>query len=267
MGQERYQVAVATMSWIDPRAELPEDDPAGDPGPGCTRSRILGAQAYRFANFLEAFVIVETRTRRITRYGFTQAAGMYRSPSVFNIPSDPFPIIRRERADDRRVIFRQTAGARTVSIERAAEVLGGLQARELAHLALPFPPIWTELELVIQVDGTWTGRFRRHSLFPSMTYVEQERHLSPLVVPVPPDERALRTMTVLYQPRSAFWGEIFVASPPYDGVPNYDTWHRHGWGSILSRAGAVGPTWGNPWGFGISAVEDSVHDHRDMDSP
>ncbi|WP_437641885.1 hypothetical protein [Sorangium sp. So ce854] len=244
------------MSWIDPRAELPEDDPAGDPGPGCTRSRILGGRAYRFANFLEAFVIVETRTRRILRYGFTQAAGIYLAPSAAELPPDPFETIRRATDDDRRVVFRQTVGARTVSPELIGEALGGFPGRSLAHLISGFPPIWTELELIIQADGTWSGRVLRHSLFPSMTYVEQERHLSPLIVPVPPDERARLTMRALYRPRSAFRGEIFVARPPYDGVPNYDNWNRHGWGAILARAGASGPTHGNPWGFQDSVADD-----------
>lgn len=73
--------STATTSWIDERLfslTLPEVDWGSQDtyinSSTIRREVILGAEAYRFANFIEAFV--EVQGSRITSHGFTSRSGM-----------------------------------------------------------------------------------------------------------------------------------------------------------------------------------------------
>src|SRR5262245_15970105 len=107
--------SVATMSWIDPRTGLREVDTRGDPGKQVAHDMILGRLAYRFANFLEAFLRVD-KDGKVLEYGFTEASGMYRNLSYLKIPSEPFHIIRNKPISaGSSVYFSQLVGCRTQS--------------------------------------------------------------------------------------------------------------------------------------------------------
>jgi len=70
--------SVASMSFIKPELysfSVPEVDHAGDPGPTTLRQLILGQDIYRFANFLEAGIVVDNG--RIIKSGTKSASGMY----------------------------------------------------------------------------------------------------------------------------------------------------------------------------------------------
>jgi hypothetical protein len=169
--------SVATMSWIDPRTGLPEVDKRGDPGEQVPRDTILGQLAYRFANFLEAFLRVD-KDGKVLKYGFTEASGMYRNLSFLKIPSEPFDIIRNKPISaGSSVCFSQLVGCRTQSPEIIAESVGSIGGpigaqigREIVEEIMVFPPIWTELEMTIYADGWFEGRLRRHSIFPSLNF-------------------------------------------------------------------------------------------------
>jgi hypothetical protein len=108
--------SAATMSWIDPRIGLPEDDPGGDPGPKTTRDVITGKKAYRYANLLDASVRVVGGA--IVEHGFTKSSGMYRSPSFLGIESHAFEPTRHQEeiaGGVPAVRFRQLVGCRTLS--------------------------------------------------------------------------------------------------------------------------------------------------------
>ncbi len=262
------------MSWIDPRLELPEDDAAGDPGPGCTRERLLGSHAYRFANVIEAYVFAEGG--EIRQHGWTRASRFYGAPSFARLASEQFQPRRTTTAFADRVVFRQIVGARTVSPEGIGDAIGGVIGRLVAHGATGFPPIWTDLELTIRADGVWSGRVLRHSLFPSMTYVEQERTPSHITVeaPSPPTMMAPRPHRVV-TPYLAMPGTVFivpsapgsdnaVVAPwpnpnPYPAMPRYQEWREHGWGPVSVHA-RMGPNPGNPWSL-MGGVFDDLYDN------
>ena len=62
--------SVATMSWIDPNANLPERDVFNwNRNTPANRAILLGKKYYRFANFLEASVVIESD--KIIKWGFT----------------------------------------------------------------------------------------------------------------------------------------------------------------------------------------------------
>lgn len=235
--------SVASLSWIDPQTGLPKVDEGGHPGNITTRSIILGEVAYRFSNFLEAEIEVNDEGTRITRAGFTPASCMCRSPSLFGHQSAPVGQIgRSSNIQGNTAVFRQVVGCRTESPETigsgvgtvvgagvglyffgilglVAGAIGGHEAgREAAEAATGFPPIWTELELTINLDGSTIPRLISHSLFPSATFYRLD-----------------------LSGRAGSYREV----SNYNAVPALDRWQEHGWGgAVIPRSGATG---GNPW--------------------
>ncbi len=244
--------SIASMSWIDPKTGLPEVDAGGNPGSTTTRAVIVGEAAYRFSNFLEAEIDIDKDGKAITGSRFTAASGMYRSPSFMRIPSAPVGKIGRViDADATAVTFRQIVGCRTVSPETIGTVggalagigggvaigvfvvgtggwgllalgaggllVGGGTGKEIAEYASAFPPIWTELELTIRVDGTTNERLIASSLFPSCTFYRE----------------------------SPAGKQSYAAVSNYEAVSALERWKANGWGDAASQR--AGPTGGNPW--------------------
>jgi hypothetical protein len=231
----RIQRSIATLSWIDPVTGLPEVDKAGDPGPTIIRAQILGKKGYRFSNFLEAWIEVDTKDV-IIACGFSTDSDMYRGPSYLNTESAPVGNIgRKTLRQQKSVTFRQLVGCRTMAPEKigqttgrvvgrlaagpVGEYVGGRLGRSTAEAAKVFPPIWTELELTINADHTFSHAFPNCSLFPSVSYY------------------ALDENTWAYSRQG----------PSYNAVPMLDTWYDKGWGPATLTPFAPRPTPGNPW--------------------
>lgn len=267
MGIVRYSAAVATMSWIDPITGLPEVDSEGDPAQNVSRSVIVGKDAYRFANFLEAYIHVDDHGR-IVSHGFSSASEIYSrlfsyaytfpeilSSKRLSIPSRSF------------VVFRQIVGSRTEAPESIAR-RGGLLVpgigpivsivgNAVAHQVSAFPPIWTELELTIASNGFFEGSLLRHSLFPSVSYCVQRINATPYAtassVNAPGFFKGLfYDETDVEPPRDETW----TAKCAYNAVPYLEEWKQHGWGPIPKDANEVGSTRGNPWKIEKSVVRE-----------
>ncbi len=240
---EAFVRSAATTSWIDERLfgpTLPEVDWGSETtytdGRSVGRGLIVGQEAYRFANFLEATIHVHGN--RIISSDFTEPSDMYRSPSFFDIESEPFAVRRSINIGRNAVTFTQLVGCRTRSPEVIAEVIGAgagagtgaglgligggglvptLSAlggwfghkigREVVEELMVFPPIWSEISLTIDVTGKAECKLIRHSLFPSLCFYRQH------------DER-----TGIYQRNSIYDARLIL-----------DKWKQQGWGS------------GNPW--------------------
>lgn len=244
----RITRGIATLSWIDPATGLPEVDSAGDPGGMVSYARILAEEGYRFSHFLEAWLEVDTTAGAIIGGNFSAASGMYRAPSFLGLASAPMgnigrTIIRTPKA----VTFRQLVGCRTESPEKIGQAVGevggglvggapghyvgGKVGRAIAEKVKAFPPIWSELELTIKIDGTFTHKLLRHSLFPSVSYYAQAVAPTGYVVP----------------------GSYSRQGTSYNAVPMLDAWYENGWGlagggPITGRPGSA-PTPCNPWGM------------------
>lgn len=108
----------------------------------------------------------------------------------------------------------------------AIGTVGYFGGREVAEFASAFPPIWTELELVVKADGSVRSALVSHSLFPSNTFYCGEPRRA-LAAPA----RTLRQQGLSYDG---------------DGVRLKD-WKARGWG--MSSARRSGATAGNPWGM------------------
>lgn len=223
----------------DPQ-DLPEVDHAGNPGATVPRQALLSRQGYRFANFLEGYIVVNAQGE-VSESGFTGDSGLNFGPSFRGIQPQAFPTRQHATvASDRKSVrFVQLVGCRTQSPEvigsRAAvrvvdSLLGirpnwggpmGVQAEQVgsnagaraAELIRPFPPIWTELELVSRFDGSFQAALIRRSLFPSLSYYTQIYSFEPLTTNST-DYRQIQT---------------------YDARHAMDRWRADGWGS------------GNPW--------------------
>jgi hypothetical protein len=108
----------------------------------------------------------------------------------------------------------------------ALGTVGYLTGREVAEFATAFPPIWTELELKVQLDGTVVASLVSHSLFPSNTLYITE------------GARAGTSAPIRYR----------QVGKSYDGdATRLKQWKNTGWGS--SGSPRTGPTAGNPWGM------------------
>lgn len=217
--------SIAAISWIDAITGLPETDPH-PPGVNIGRTRITGRSGYRFANFLDAWIVFDTIGRTVTRFGFGRESGIYRSPSFADVPSEEYTAIRSTRSSGEPVIFKQLVGART----RSPEVLGGMAYGPLGNilggLATSFPPIWTELELSIYNDGRFEGRLLQYSIFPSVSLYITD----------------LSALGWTYT-RRAIQGMQY-----YDASTQLGRWEREGWGTRSSST-SLGPVAGNPWGI------------------
>lgn len=256
----------ASLSWIDPETGLPEVDHGGHPGASINRKRILGEKVYRFSNFLEAAITIDDNGQ-ITGTRFTTASGMYRSPSFLGTSSVPVGKIGRDqRIEGAKAVFRQVVGCRTAAAEKIGAragagvggaggayvgakigVLGGLPGvviggalgaaagwfigEEVGELAKSFPPIWTEVELVINVDGTTSEKLISESLFPSCTFYRQSDN--------DPDQYTI----VGY----------------YNAVPALSRWEKHGWSDAPRVGQRDGSTSGNPWNMVSGAKKVGGH--------
>lgn len=255
MAAKKFTAAIATISWIDNKVGLPVKD--SDPATITQRAAFTTDANFRFSNFLEAFVIVDDRLG-LQQYGFSRASGMYRGPSEFGLQSAVVGKIGRSSIRSKQAVtFRQLVGARTQSHEIAGEVGGGgagaiaggvggfmiggpvgafvgavgigavgyFTGKEIAELVMSFPPIWTELELTINADGSIRHSLLSHSVFPSNT---------------------------MFSPGKAVLGELaadgYAACASYDGDSGpLQRWQRSGWD--LAARNRSGPTDGNPWGM------------------
>ncbi|SRR6266404_274898 len=267
MTTKTLTAAIATISWIDVKVGLPvhDCDPATkDP----QRAAFITNAGFRFSNFLEAFVIVHERLG-IQEYGFSRSSGMYRGSSAFGLGSAVVGKIgRSSKRSNTSVTFRQLVGARTVSHEVAAEVVGiiagagiggfmiggpvgsfvgavGVGAavgyrtgKEIADLIKSFPPIWTELALTMNSDGTTQSALVSHSVFPSNTMFSR-------------GSAALRE----------FASDGYRICASYDGdLGQLNRWQSSGWD--LADEARSGASDGNPWGMQNPAktiVEKLVH--------
>jgi hypothetical protein len=250
MVAKKFTAAVTTISWIDSKVGLPVSD--SDPATVSKRAEFTTDANFRFSNFLEAFVVLDDRLG-IQQYGFSHASGMYRGPSEFGLPSAVVGKIGRSSIPSKQAVtFRQLVGARTQSHEIAGEVVGVLAGggggfmvggpvgafvgaaaigvgyftgKKIAELIKSFPPIWTELELTINADGSIRRSLLSHSVFPSNT---------------------------MFSPRKAVLGESiadgYTACASYDGDSDrLQRWQSSGWD--LAAQKRSGPTDGNPWGM------------------
>ena len=255
MANRKLTAGIATLSWIDKKAQIPVDDP--DPGVSTNRQHLIAGATFRFSNFLEAFIIVDDRGT-VQNSGFTNEAGMYRGPSKFGINSAVVGKIgRATQQSPKSATFRQCVGARTVSHEVAGEVGGGgvgivggavggfmvggpvgafigaasiglvgyFTGKEVAELIMSFPPIWTEIELTINADGTIKYQLLSHSVFPSNTFYAIDRA----------SEKDLLS-------------EDFKRRSYHDrDQTNLKRWQDKGWGITPPSRGC--PSEGNPWGM------------------
>jgi hypothetical protein len=244
MANVEYTESICTLSWINGKTGLPENDADGPPDriQGALLTREDDALKFRFVNLLEAKVAV-IDSSRILSGGFTQASGIYKNPSFAEIPSEPFEPKRSVIQMPDRIIFRQTLGARTVSPEVIGEWAGAGGAgflgpvgpvlvpitrrigRAAAHAVSGFPPIWTTLQLTLFLDGRSEGKVLQHSLFPSMSFYTR-----------PDVYRGQPRIASVYQ----------IVGKAYDAVPELDHWKVHGWGP---QHNDPGPCEGNPWGY------------------
>ena len=236
--------SVGAMSWIDPSLYHPEDLPEVDkirPGAEPLRGALLARLGYRFANFLEGYIEVNSR-EEITDYGFTSESGLYYGPSFRGIMPEAYPVRRNaiKLAGGKGVRLVQLVGCRTQSPEAIAShesvkivdsLLGmnrnwagpiGTEAQQVgsnagvrvAEFFGVFPPIWTELELTMHADGAFEARLIRHSIFPSHTLYLQNYTVEALT----------------------FNAEKYKWIESYDGTKlRLSEWRSKGWGS------------GNPW--------------------
>jgi hypothetical protein len=236
---QTFTASICTLSWIDKRTGLPEND-----GNGPSRT-ILGSQLareddalpFRFLNLLEASVSIVGN--RISASHFTPASKIYQNPSFAKIKSEAFHPQQRTMNYSDRVTFEQTVGARTVSPEVIAETVGSIAGglaggplggyigdkigRKVGHEFVGFPPIWTTLRLSIFTDGRCAGSVLCHSLFPSMNCY------------------AIRTGSKNIREISNY----DIVGVPYDACPNLDKWKDQGWGEMPETPS--GPSKGNPW--------------------
>jgi hypothetical protein len=248
MNEKRLTDSICTLSWINGKTGLPENDKDGPPNtlPGRDVTRQDDALPFRFLNLLEVTVLVNGSPPRVVSGNFTQDSKIYRNPSYKNIPSEPFETKQSKTQYPDKVIFQQIAGARTVSPEVIAEaagataggglltpflgpvvgpIVGDRIGRKMGH-ALGFPPIWTILQLTVYADGRSEGAVLCNSLFPSMNYYA---HVG--------GTAGLPRMTSSYQ----------LVGTSYDAVPHLDDWKANGWGAL--RGTQTGPCAGNPWGL------------------
>jgi hypothetical protein len=250
MAQIERTESICTLSWINSKTGLPENDGDGPPYtiPGPLLTREDDTLRFRFVNLLEAKVFVSVNGSspsppRILGAEWTAASKIYKNPSFASIPSEPFQCKRTISHLSDRVVFRQTLGARTVSPEVIGETVGaagGVIAgggstilmpiterigRAAAHALSGFPPIWTTIQLTLFADGRSEGKVLQYSLFPSMNFYT-------------------RSDVNRGQPRTSSIYQLVGKS--YDAVPKLKYWEVHGWGVLHDDSG---PCEGNPWGY------------------
>ena len=260
--KQTITTSICSLSWIDERAGLPENDKAGPPHrfPGVQVTAEDDTLPFRFLNLLEAMVVVDGR--RVLSADFTPSSRIYRNPSFLKISSEPFERLKKVLKLPDCAVFEQTVGARTVSPEVIAETAGSVPfpplgpigiplqrriAREIAHEFLGFPPIWTILRLKVFADGRSESELVCHSLFPSVSFYQ----LKPAVAGAVAQPVAHRVV-----------GFYDSTAKAYDAVPNLDRWKVEGWGALAQNPS--GACKGNPWGFNKNdlTVRPTALDHK-----
>lgn len=239
MNQKKFTASVCTLSWIDKRTGLPENDGEGPPLVvlGFQLTREDDTLPFRFLNLLEATISVAgSSPPRIVSSNWTTASKIYQNPSFGQIKSEAFQTRQSIIPKSDRVFFQQTVGARTVSPEVIAQMVGGAAGiltgvpfgdkigRKVSHEFFGFPPIWTTLTLTMFADGRSEGAVLCHSLFPSMSYY------------------ALRGGGGDSSRETSSYN---LVGRPYDARENLDRWKTDGWGSLPTVPS--GPSRGNPW--------------------
>jgi hypothetical protein len=196
-------------------------------------------KGYRFANFIEASVTVDA-AGRITSGQFAGSSKQYMSVSFAGSMPVDVGLSREVTTSMKSARFRQIVCSRTAAHEMIGENVGGAAglfggallgaplgpfgmlalgvgglllgrpagsaaAREGAKaVGITFPPIWSDLELTINADGSTFTRLRRYSLFPSLYLYEMTGSTAA------PSGKLQRTKA-------------------YDGVPNLERWLKTGW--------------------------------------
>jgi hypothetical protein len=242
--------SVCTLSWINGKTGLPENDGAGPLSSflGALVTREDDALPFRFVNLLEAKVVVtDDSPPRIVSAGWTAASKIYKNPSFGKIASEAFTPTQSITQMWDRVVFEQTVGARTVSPEVIGQAVGTggplvyppplwplipitrRLGRAVAHALSGFPPIWTVIQMTVFADGHSEAKVLRNSLFPSMNFYT-------------------RAAADFGKPRIST--NYNLAGSSYDAVLALDRWKTDGWGTLA--AGASGPSPGNPWNYSKS---------------
>jgi hypothetical protein len=231
----RIQRSVSTLSWIDPKLyglSLPKVDP-GNPGPMLPRPAMFATNLdfFRFSNFLEAWIDLD-KNNQIAACGFSAESGMYQAPSFLQTESVQVGDVGRCMIrSSSAVTFRQIVGCRTMAPEKIARtvttilagpILGPL-GQDAAELIKIFPPIWSELELTINVNGSYSSKLLRHSVFPSLCYYA--------AMPKP----------------NEFFPDLYQCFSYYNGIPALKLWEANGWGPVAVPLGGAGSATGNPW--------------------
>ena len=268
--------AAATCSWIDPVTGLPETDTQVIADPATNLGFLTGNRAYRFCNFISVWAEIDIAAKRVQKFGFDTASGMYRGPSYAGIPSHAFMVQRDSFLEKDGVRFTQVVGARTVSPEvvgagggvlagvitggaigSAVPIIGtaigafaggviGLFAGEaVAHQTIGFPPIWTKIQIRLRIDGSVEAKLLQHSLFPSMTFYARELHR--------PGSRSSRVFNLVSQAPA---GASYYNATKDVQLP---AWQARGWGKLTPTA-LPGPADGNPWAIekGVFGLENSI---------
>jgi hypothetical protein len=258
MAISRVTFAAAACSWIDPATGLPEVDHNPITEPSASRAFFVGNNGYRFCNFMEVWVNMDSVTGLVTGHGFTAQSGMYRGPSYARLPSHAFTERTEIFTEPAAVRFTQIVGARTVSPEVlgtgggvlagalafgalgsvvpafgtalgliAGGLLGAFSGEMVGHHFLGFPPIWSKIQIRIYRDGRTEAQLLQHSLFPSLTFYEQGGGQG-------------AAFSRVNHPNGSGWYNALKTSQLPD-------WQRRGWGPMESTS-APGPCGGNPWG-------------------
>lgn len=231
-----YTFGAATLSWIDPAANLPEYDRGGAPEAALTYNGITQTPNCRFSNLLVCSIHVDNG--KIVDRSIRPLSGLYERKSFLGTNPQHY-VVRRDatRWTSEQATFVQTVGCRT----QAPEVIGGWTGEKGGEIAADlvnpifgplgrkigrqigkgtaeavsaFPPIWTTLSVFMHASGVCTATVKVHSLFPSMSFYTTEAVKAP------------RMFTPMLWQRK---------DDPYNGVPHYGEWQKGGWGK------------GNPW--------------------
>lgn len=272
MNNDIITIGVASVSWIDRRAGLPESTSDPDPGRSVSRSFLVGKKGYRFANFLEATVHVLRRPglggveqRDVAISQFTNASGLYPCTSFLGTRVEEFKSHREmesvagyQHVPTQTILpagtrFRQTVGARTAASEKvgrtagkyigyAAGVFGGPAGAVAGYLAGRH--LGRELaEEVTALPPIWSELELTIYADGTFEYLAIGHSLFPSVTFYTVDHtRSLKTGRGIPVAHSS----AYTRFGDYDGVPQIDRWMEHGWGQ--RRAGNVGGHYdGNTW--------------------
>jgi len=187
----------------------------------------VGQQRYRFANFLEAFIVVDS-TNTVVGHGFTPESGLKMNPSSFlGTQPQPFNAIQSVQIGKEPIRFVQIVGSRTNAAENIGEAIARGIGRQVAAVVAGLPPIWTELELSVFKTGQTTARILRHSLFPSVEWYVQDSlfgHLGHVQDP-----------------------NLYFNRYDFDARNNLARWFDEGWGPVTAAQTARTPCSGNPF--------------------